>query len=104
MKFKLNALCAAVAVSVAAPAVVHANSSLNKLMNNSSNVMVCNRSVVQCVQLLTINLSPSMFQPLAPCVLLVSGSRIAAYLSCNKQRIIWRALVYLRVAAVRCSW
>ena len=37
MKFKLNALCAAVAVSVAAPAVVHANSSLNKLMNNSSN-------------------------------------------------------------------
>ena len=37
MKFKLNALCAAVAVSVAAPAVVHANSSLNRLMNNSSN-------------------------------------------------------------------
>ena len=36
MKFKLNALCAAVAVSVAAPAVVHANSSLNKLMNNFS--------------------------------------------------------------------
>jgi uncharacterized membrane protein len=34
MKFKLNAICAAVAVAVSAPAVVHANSSLEKLMNN----------------------------------------------------------------------
>jgi uncharacterized membrane protein len=34
MKFKLNAICAAVAVAVAAPAVVHANDSLTKLMKN----------------------------------------------------------------------
>ncbi len=37
MNFKLNALCAAVAVTVAAPAVVHANSSLGKLMKNPAN-------------------------------------------------------------------
>ncbi len=37
MKFKLNALCGFIALTVAAPAVVNANSSLAKVMKNPSN-------------------------------------------------------------------
>ena len=37
MKFKLNALCGVIALTVATPALVNANSSLAKVMKNPSN-------------------------------------------------------------------
>jgi hypothetical protein len=45
MKFKLNAICAAVAVAVSAPAVVHANSSLEKLMKNPKKTGLLNLGI-----------------------------------------------------------